>query len=37
MGYSDHDTDEMLDKAREALGVTNKQASTGKAAKKRKE
>jgi integrase len=37
MGYSDHDTDEMLDKAREALSVTNKQASTGKATKKRKE
>jgi integrase len=37
MGYSDHDTDEMLDKAREALSVTSKSASTGKAGKRRKE
>ena len=36
MGYSDHDTDEMLDKAREALSVTPKAPSTAKTTKKQK-
>lgn len=36
MGYSDHDTDEMLDKAREALSVTPKAPEPTKTTKKQK-
>jgi integrase len=36
MGYSDHDSDEMLDKARDALSVTPKAPKTAKVTKKQK-